>query len=170
MKEIPLTQGKVALVDDADFDRVNAFKWYAKFEHGKWYATRHFRLNGKRYTLRLHRLIMGLDFGDPLQVDHRDRVNTLDNRRSNLRVTLDQNQQNVGLNCRNTSGYKGVHWNKRVEKWQARARVNNVLQHFGYFSNPELAAHAYAAAIGYRGEFAVLNFPDVHEAALGVAA
>jgi hypothetical protein len=162
MKEIPLTQGKVALVDDEDFDKLSAFKWSATYSAsgGRWYALRTLRLtNGKKISQMMHRFIMGLDFGDPRQVDHKDRINTLDNRRSNLRIaTRAQNHRNVGKRKDNTSGFKGVFWHKATQKWQANIRVDYRTLHLGLFPTPELAAQAYdAAVIEHHKEFAVTN-------------
>ena len=120
MKEIQLTQNKVAWVDNEDFERVSQHKWYARLNisNGRWYAQRSLCLaNGKWSPQYMHRFILGLEHGDPHKADHRDRVNTLDNRRENLRVTLDQNQQNSGLRKHNTSGFKGVYPHRR--KWKA---------------------------------------------------
>lgn len=93
MIRIPLTQGKFALVDTEDYPKVAPFKWSASNEsHGrrKWYAIRRITMNGKRYTVRMHRHIMGLAPGalDPSGsvVDHLN-DDGLDNRRENLRVT-----------------------------------------------------------------------------------
>ena len=161
MKEIPLTQGKVALVDDEDFEKVSQFQWYAnrigKGDH--WYATRNVRRNGKRRPELMHRVIMGLEYGDPRQVDHRDRVNTLDNRKCNLRVaTRPQNSRNIGVPKHNTSGFKGVSWRKQDDKWGANIKVNGVQRYLGSFPTKELAAVAYdAAAIELHGEFACTN-------------
>jgi hypothetical protein len=161
MKEIPLTKGKVALVDDEDYEQVNAFKWHAKLaqNNGRWYAERGIYLpNGKQSRQSMHRFIMGLDYGDPREVDHKDRINTLDNRRSNLRVTLNQNPQNRGIPKTNTSGFKGVSWSQQAQKWRAQIEAGGKSTHLGYFSTPELAAAAYdAAAIEYHKEFAVTN-------------
>jgi len=159
MKEIPLTREQVALVDNADFDRVNAFKWYAYRDcFGKWYARRNVRLtNGKRYTVSMHRFITGLERGDPRQVDHKDREATLDNRCQNLRVaTPAQNTQNRSRLKNNTSGFIGVYWCK--SRWRTQINVEGKRTHVGYFSTPELAAQAYdAAAIEHHKEFAVTN-------------
>lgn len=92
MKEIKLTQGKVALVSDEDFERVNQFKWCASnnpmYRKGdakaeKWYALRGTVVNGKQKTLYMHRFIMDAPKGKV--VDHLD-GNGLNNTRENLAV------------------------------------------------------------------------------------
>lgn len=91
MKQIPLTQGKFALVDDEDFDRVNQFKWTASLESRgkKWYAIRQITQGGRPYKIRMHRFILGLPIGllDPSHrvVDHLNH-DSLDNRKSNLEI------------------------------------------------------------------------------------
>lgn len=101
MKEIMLSQGKVALVDDEDFERVNAFKWYASKESRgtKFYAIRkvRFQVGGKQFKIRMHRFIMGLEtgFDDARVVDHLQGVcklghvhtgDPLDNRKCGLEI------------------------------------------------------------------------------------
>lgn len=159
MKEIQLSQNRVALVDDEDYEKANAFKWHAYFRHGHWYAQRHVRLGvGKETTQSMARFIMGLEYGDSQQVDHKDRVSTLDNRRENLRVTLNQNQQNQGLRKDSTSKFKGVHWNKASGKWHAQIRVGGKKLYLGLFPTRDLAAQVYDDACAkYHGEFAVTN-------------
>lgn len=160
MKEIPLTQGKVALVDDEDFERVSQFNWSAQLtRNNRWYAARNVRRNGEPGLELMHRAIMGLEYGDPRQVDHRDRVNTLDNRKCNLRVaTRPQNSRNIGVPKHNTSGFKGVSWRERDDKWGANIKVNGVQRYLGSFTTRELAAAAYdTAAIELHGEFACTN-------------
>lgn len=95
MRKIQLTKGKVALVSDEDFERVNAFKWCASQESKngqKWYAIR--QEKGKK--IRMHRFIMGLPTGseDPRVVHHRN-DDGLDNRRENLEI-LDSQHENMG--------------------------------------------------------------------------
>jgi hypothetical protein len=159
MKEISLTKGQVALVDDADYERVSQFKWQARKPKGSktMYAVGRV---GKHGFMRLHRFILGID--DPrTQVDHRD-LNGLNCQRSNLRVATDsQNHANVTKNSNNTSGYKGVGWYAQKGKWRARSREGSRFIHLGYFHSKEDAARAYDAHAKARfGEFARLNFPD----------
>jgi hypothetical protein len=160
VKTIPLTQGKVAFVDDEDFERVNQFKWSARWsQNGRWYALRNVHPSKDRRAIQsMHRFIMGLEYGDPREVDHKDRINTLDNRKSNLRVTLDQNSQNRGIPITNKSGVKGVHWDEQREKWVAYIGSNGKRFNLGRFPTSELAAQAYdAAAKEIHGEFACTN-------------
>ena len=96
--EIALTQGKVAHIDDEDWPLVRPFKWYAHHDQeGRWYAQTNVwcPARRKRVTLAMHALIAGARPGD--MVDHRDPAATLDNRRRNIRVcTNAQDQQNIG--------------------------------------------------------------------------
>jgi hypothetical protein len=115
MKEIPLTQGKVALVDDDDFEKVMSVSpWYAhRATGGKWYA-RH-RVNGTRKWQSLQRFILGLDCGNPLMGDHKDRNDTLNCTKGNLRIaTHQQNNCNRGRQKSNKSGFVGVSWHPPV--------------------------------------------------------
>jgi len=104
----------------------------------------------------MHREIakrMGLDLSN--EIDHKDN-NGLNNRRENLRTaTHAQNNQNKGKSKNNTSGYKGVNWEKRRNKWRARIYFNKNYIHLGYFNDIEEAAKAYEkAAKKYHGKFA----------------
>lgn len=153
MKEIPLTRGQVAIVDNADYTYLSQFKWFAWKD----------RKNGMYYAMRspsilMHRVIMGLT--DPkIQVDHKN-GNGLDNQRENLRTaTGRQNQYNQGIHRNNTSGFKGVYWQKSARKWRAFIKVRGKQVHLGLFDDPQKAAQAYdIAAIHHAGEYAKLNF------------
>jgi hypothetical protein len=156
MKEISLSRGQVALVDDVDYDFVNQWKWYASpSKNGRWYAVRmptHCKME------KMHRLIMNCP--DGMTVDHIN-GDGLDNRRSNLRVCTEaENNRNRGKNINNTSGYKGVHVTP-YGKYAAAITAHGKQIRLGNFSTPEDAARAYdKAAKQHHGEFAWLNFPE----------
>jgi hypothetical protein len=153
MKEIPLTQDKVALVDDEDFEVLSKYKWYYK----RGYAMKTTYLDeGKRITEFMHRVILGIM--NDLHTDHINN-NGLDNRRSNLRkCTVSQNQMNRGIHKNNTSGYKGVMWHKLHKKWFSRIAINGKRYYMGEFKDKIDAARAYnEAALKYHGEFARIN-------------
>lgn len=158
MKEIPLTRGKVALVDDEDYERVNVFKWQAApSQSGIWYAVRTVTVDGRRAPCRMHRFIMGVPVG--VLVDHRNR-DGLDCQRRNLRVaTGSQNGINSPKRKCNSSGFKGVRFYPRSSRWDARIGYQGRKIHIGYFDTPEQAARAYdQKAAELFGEFAYLNF------------
>lgn len=157
MKEIPLTQGKVAVVDDEDFDLVSQRKWRTQRSAD---GRRFYVVSGKgKHTVRMHRLVMGVE--SELYVDHRD-SNGLNNCKDNLRLaTNSQNQANRGRPSNNASGYKGVHWCKRQNRWVARIMRDGERIVLGEFSSKEEAARAYdAKAKELFGEFAKLNLPE----------
>ncbi len=163
--ELQLTRGQVAIITDIDSD-LTGFKWCADYhaDTDSFYAVRSTWLgNGKSKTERLHRIILSRMLGRTLvrgeQVDHINQQ-TLDNRRSNLRLATNaQNQQNQSLSKNNKSGYKGVYRNPKG-RWIAQIRENGKSRYLGSFVSPLEAAHAYdTAALRLFGEFAFLNFP-----------
>ena len=160
MREIPLTKGKVALIDDGDFDRVIQNNWIAVEEWpGIWYAISNRPKGSHPQKFRLHRFILQAPQG--VQVDHRN-GDGLDNRKENLRLaTPSQNQQNRHNLSLNTSGYRGVTWHKKCQKWQSVIKLNGKNYYLGLYINPESAASAYdLKVIELFGEFARLNFPE----------
>jgi hypothetical protein len=162
MKEIQLTQNKVAIVDDEDFEYLNQFKWhYVERKSNKQsYAgiqpSR--KLSGPRRTIVMHREIMNAPKGK--HVDHINH-NTLDNRKKNLRIcSCQENLRNKMINRnKNTSGFKGVSWNKQNSKWKAEITVSKKNIYIGYFINKIDAALAYdEKAKELFKEFACTNF------------
>lgn len=158
MREIKLTQGQVALVDDEDYERVNQFKWYAQKHRNTFYAKRNVFIDGRHTTQRMHRFIMGNNLKKPM-IDHGD-GNGCNNQRYNLRpCTPSENMMNSVSRKNSFSIYKCVYWNKIAKKWMANIRTNGKSTHLGYFNNEIDAARAYdAACIRYFGEFAHPNF------------
>jgi hypothetical protein len=155
MKQIPLTRGLVALVDDEDYEAISAYKWSCRGG----YASRSETLPGKpgkQRTVYMHRVILGIEFGDSRKVDHKD-CDKLNNTRANLRaVTHAQNMQNRRMHSNNTSGAKGVSF--VLGYWRAHIRVNGVGILLGCFKNHADAAAAYRnAAVKYHKEFANLG-------------
>ena len=141
LKQIQLTQNQFTIVDDEDFETLNQLEWYACWNAGtkSYYAlhtTRH--PNGKRHMICMHRVILGLEFGDKRQGDHINH-DTLDNRKENLRiVTSRENHEN-----RSNQSKHGVGVQKYPNgKFRAYARVNSRYYHIGMFDTPQEAQTA----------------------------
>ena len=158
MKTIPLSQGKIALVDDGDYEGLMKHKWSATNHGHTFYAIRHERVDGKQVSILMHRQILGCNRGQ--QVDHRDR-DGLNNTRANIRpCSASQNHMNT-MWGRGKSGYRGVIWDKRGGVWVVRVKLNGRQKNIGYFDDAASAARAFdVAAVEHYGEFAILNFPE----------
>jgi AP2 domain/HNH endonuclease len=159
-KQVPLTQGKFALVSDQVYEQVSQFKWYAQHYRNSWYAARGVTTPRGRSMLTLHRFILGVT--DPkIHVDHvdGDGLNCTD---ENIRLaTPEQNKHNQGKQKNNTSGYKGVSWHKQDKKWVCYLYSKGKHLFLGLYDDPEEAARAYdKKAKELQGAFARLNFPD----------
>lgn len=155
MKEIKLTQGKVALVDDDDFEYLNQWKWTGLKKGKTFYAVR----NDKGKRIYMHRQILCVTASNIL-VDHEDH-NGCNNQRYNIRkCNKSQNQCNIGAYSTNTSGYKGLYYDKRnsLNRWTAYIMVNGKRTFLGSFNSKEDAALEYnKKATELHGEFANLN-------------
>ncbi len=161
MREIELTRGKVALIDDADYPLLSAYHWAARQDHnGVWYARRTEHRQDKNVSVYMHRAILDVPHG--MQVDHVNH-NGLDNQRFNIRIcTKVQNGANRLKASKYSSLYKGVSWSKSKNCWEARigsGSVNPITRrHLGSFKSEIEAARAYdAAAREQWGEFALVN-------------
>jgi len=146
-----------ALVDDEDFEELNKHKWSACWwkDVDSFYATRVCRKEEERQgIISMHREILGLKKGDGLQGDHINH-DTLDNRRSNLRIcTRKENMRNRGKFANNKSGLKGVSWKKNMNKWTAQIVISGKTICLGFFINKNDAYQAYCdASTKYHGAF-----------------
>jgi hypothetical protein len=180
MKRIPLTRGKVALIDDEDFDRVSQYTWFCRAEG---YAARgyvagyrdptqpHSKNSNQIIKIEyLHRFLMKPP--DGMTVNHIN-GNRLDDRRCNLRICTkmesSRNRKAVtpGLGRKRRgrwSKFKGVCYlrgKENVSRWRAQIHVGGRVFYGGHHRTAEEAARAYdRLAIQYFGEFARLNFND----------
>lgn len=164
-KTIPLSGGKeFALVDEADFEYLNQWKW--KLSSGRAVRTKHVGTvgdwrNGKRkdVTIHMHRLVM--DAPEGLEVDHID-GNPLNNQKSNLRLcSHEENRRNNKMYASNKSGFKGVSYSARHDKWITYIRFMNKSYNLGIFSDRIEAALEYDnVARQLFGEYARVNFGD----------
>jgi hypothetical protein len=158
-KEIPLSRGLKALVDDEDYELVSRFPWRAmRASDGKFYAIGNPSIKGgvPRKTVYMHRIILNPPRG--MESDHIN-GDRLDNRRCNLRVcTRQQNQFNRHPSRGKYSMFKGVFFYKTTGKWMATITMNGKREYLGIFSSETDAAMVYnKRAIELFGEFAKLN-------------
>jgi hypothetical protein len=159
MKEIMLSRGMVAMVDDCDFEELSKHKWSIHCVRGTFYAKRATRTPEEK-TILMHREIMGFPIGE--EIDHRD-GNGLNNTRENLRVcSPKQNRANMKRHRDSLSPFKGITKATDKTRWTARIKIGDKHLSLGCFDTARDAARAYdIAAKRYHGEFARLNFPEV---------
>jgi len=150
--QIPLSQGKVAVVDAGDYENLCGYNWFARRSGNTFYAHR----SQDGTIIAMHREILKPPAG--LMCDHKDH-NGLNNTRNNLRLcTAAQNQYNQRPQTGGTSKYKGVYWDENRRKWRAEIGYGGRLIHIGRFDYETDAAIAYDdRAIELFGEFAFLN-------------
>lgn len=162
-REIALTQGMVALVDEEDYERVSQYKWCACYHPnpgggGVFRAVCNYTQEGKARSRLLHRFVLNAPSG--VEVDHVDRGRSLDCRRYNLRLaTHSQNLANQRKTLRPTSSrYKGVTRVSARNRWRAQLKTRGRNNYLGDFTHEDDAARAYnAAATIHFGQFALLN-------------
>lgn len=156
-KTIKLTKGHETIVDDADYDSLSKWKWYAHVTKWGVYAVRDFRRKGqKRVTYLMHRVIT--ECPDGMVVDHINH-NPLNNTKDNLRVcTQSENQANSKLKktTNRTSKYKGVFFSKLHNKFRTRIMKKGKIIELGLFSCEKEASKVYnKKAAEINGEFAL---------------
>lgn len=143
-----------SVIDLEKIETVKQYKWY---QNNSGYAIS--RVN-KNKQIFLHRIIVGNPIG--YEVDHID-GDPLNNRKSNLRICSHQeNIMNQKIRIDNTSGFKGVNWDKRKGKWRARIHIHGKDKHLGYFESKEEAAKSRVKAEQeYFGEFSRKNVKEM---------
>lgn len=161
---IQLTKGQSTVIDAKHADLTEK-KWCVfQNQMGAYYAVRNIPKPDWEHqgTELLHRVILSRKLGRELLrhelCDHANK-DTLDNREENLRLaSFAQNMHNTKRRKDNSSGYKGVCWDKRKQKWVARITANKITKYLGYYNTAEEAHEAYRkAAPEYHGEFARLE-------------
>ncbi len=159
MKQIPLTQGYVALVDNEDNEELMRHKWCVQSGRGGPRAIRSIWDKETKTRRQIHMARQLMQPPPGMEVDHINH-DTLDNRRRvNLRIcSRQENLRNRRKFTGCSSHFKGVCRTKRAKKWQASICIHGCLKHLGYFYSEVEAAHVYnIAATQNFGEFALLN-------------
>lgn len=144
------------LIDDEDFNKIKNYKWYIEINRKNQIRSvlSVFISNGKKKTIRMHSLILNTN----KIIDHKD-LNVLNNQKNNLRIcTHKQNLCNRNIFKNNSSGYKGVVFIKKIQKFKAQIKHDGIQEYIGYFNTKEEAAIAYnLKANFYFKDFALLN-------------
>lgn len=161
MKKIPLSKGLFALVDDADFEYINQWKWCATQCGNKIYAMRKQFNDGVEKNIKMHRQILNIT-NRRIHVDHKDE-NGLNNQRINIRqATPSQNAANRGVSKRNATGLKGVSWSKVAKKWLAQIKSNGMHYYLGIHEDAQTARQFYIhASCVLNGEFSACENENI---------
>lgn len=115
--------------DLEDYDKIKDYCWI-EYNRNGYHSVEAWNL-GKNGNITMSWLIVGKYY------DHKNR-NPLDNRKDNLRkASVVENSRNLTIPSNNTSGIIGVNWNKNMQKWHARIKIDNKRLHLGYFVNKE---------------------------------
>lgn len=148
---IPLSNGKFSIIDRDDYLKIKEYSWY-------FMNTGYAGACSGRKCLLMHRII--IQAPPKSYVDHIS-LDKLDNRKSNLRiVNFSDNIVNSLIRVCNSSGFKGVTYDKQTGKWRAICTRNNKKFSLGRYSTPEEAALQYDSVVRKTdGRFARLNFP-----------
>lgn len=144
MKQIFLTQDKIALVDDEDYDKLNKYKWCVIKSGKLFYASRLKRKSESNSSslFLMHRVIMNVNYDE--RIDHID-GDSLNNQKSNLRI-VDQRVNCQNLHINKTSKYPGVHHHSVNKKWIAQIQKGDKRFHLGCFDTEEEAYKKYMEA------------------------
>ena len=143
--------GEPFFFDKEDYDLIKDYTW--RYDKNKYLYANCIR-NGKRTTIKMHRLIMDVLDDNEWLIDHIKHI-TYDNRKSQLRlVTNSQNGMNTKLSSNNTTGYKGVTWDKERQKWVVYIKLDNKHIYIGRFDEIEEADSARRKAeLKYHAEY-----------------
>lgn len=149
---IPLSRGQFALVDVDSLAIVGGKNWCARPDKNGYYAFRKLTRNGP--TVSMHRVLLGLEVGDPRMGDHKNPARTLDNRIANLRIATDS-QNNANRRTRTQAKGVTIH----CDRYTSAITKDGKTTRLGSWPlTPEgraMAAKAYQnAALVIHGEFA----------------
>ncbi len=147
--QLKTRSGTVFLIDDEDYSIISQYNWYLS-------SKRYLVTRSNKKEIRLHRFLMNCP---PTKIVDHINGDTLDNRKSNLRICTQQEntRNNNKLRKDKTSKYKGVSL-CTYGTWVAQIQVNKKKISLGYYTSQEDAARAYnKAAVEYHGEFAAIN-------------
>jgi len=155
--QVELSNDYTAVIDSADWPIVKGYHWHGLLgKSGIVYAA---ASPHKRVTVYMHRLLLDAPAG--ARVSHHDH-DGLNNRRSNISIrTCSEILRHNRGNGRNSSGYRGVTYNRQIKRWVAQIGMDGVNTYIGTRDTAEDAARLYDETVRERfGEFASTNFPQ----------